>query len=71
MLRERCATLGWELAEGVIAAAQPSGTTTREAYETLRDELLADLTKAMPVELPMGLQPVMSLRYRDCVDLKP
>lgn len=51
MLRERCATLGWELAEGVIAAAQPSGTTTREAYETLRDELLADPTKAMPVEL--------------------
>jgi microcystin degradation protein MlrC len=68
VLRERCATLGWELAEGVIAAAQPSGTTTREAYETLRDELLADLAKAMPVDMVvLGMHGAMVADgYDDC-----
>ena len=39
---------GWELVEGLVAGAQPSGTTTRHAYETLREELLADLRAALP-----------------------
>ncbi|KQT11265.1 M81 family metallopeptidase [Ramlibacter sp. Leaf400] len=42
---------GWDLREGMIAAAQPSGTTTRAAYEELRAELLADLRNAMPVDM--------------------
>ncbi|MBN3807692.1 hypothetical protein G3N97_01105 [Paraburkholderia sp. Ac-20347] len=33
---------GWTLFEGMVAAAVPSGPTTQRAYETLRDELLAD-----------------------------
>ena len=37
---------GWDLREGMIAAAQPSGTTTRAAYEELRAELLADLAES-------------------------
>ena len=68
VLRERCAALGWELAEGVIAAAQPSGTTTRAAYETLREELLADLAKAMPVDMVvLGMHGAMVADgYDDC-----
>ena len=42
---------GWTLVEGMVAAAQPSGITTRAAYETLRDELLADLRAALPVDI--------------------
>lgn len=42
---------GWELAEGMIAAAQPGGITTRAAYEELRAELLADLRAALPVDM--------------------
>lgn len=68
ILRERCAKRGWALSEGMIAAAQPSGITTREAYETLRDELLADLTKAMPVEMVvLGMHGAMVADgYDDC-----
>ena len=42
---------GWQLKEGMIAAAQPSGTTTRAAYEELRAELLGDLRQALPVDM--------------------
>ena len=50
-LRERAAVTGWEVIEGKIAFASPSGMTTRHAYETLRDQLLADLTAALPVDM--------------------
>ncbi|PHY06397.1 MAG: microcystin LR degradation protein MlrC-like protein [Alcaligenaceae bacterium] len=68
VLRERCAELGWELAQGLIAAAQPSGITTRVAYETLRDELLSDLIKAMPVDMViLGMHGAMVAEgYDDC-----
>lgn len=35
---------------GMVAYAQPGGLTTREAYESLRDELLDDLGEALPVD---------------------
>lgn len=59
---------GWTLLEGMVAGAQPSGTTTREAYETLRDELLADLRAAMPVDMVLlGLHGAMVADgYDDC-----
>lgn len=38
-----------EAAFGMTAFAQPGGTTTREAFEKLRDELLGDLRAALPV----------------------
>jgi microcystin degradation protein MlrC len=58
--RQRAKTLGWEVVEGMVAAAQPSGTTTRAAYETLRDELLADLRAALPVDMVvLGLHGAM------------
>ena len=59
---------GWTLLEGVVAAAQPSGTTTRAAYETLRDELLADLKAALPLDMVLlGLHGAMVADgYEDC-----
>ena len=50
-LRERSAETGWEVIEGKLAFAGPSGITVRSAYEQLRDQLLADLQAAMPVDL--------------------
>lgn len=50
-LRERAAEAGWEVIEGKIAFAGPSGITVRKAYEFLRDQLIADLRKAMPVDM--------------------
>ncbi|HEX7442187.1 MAG TPA: M81 family metallopeptidase [Caldimonas sp.] len=66
--RQRSKALGWDLVEGMVAAAQPSGTTTRVAYETLRDELLADLRTALPVDLVvLGLHGAMVADgYDDC-----
>jgi len=66
--RQRAKTLGWDVVEGMVAAAQPSGTTTRFAYETLRDELLADLRAALPVDMVvLGLHGAMVADgYDDC-----
>lgn len=41
---------GHELVVGLGAYAMPGGTTTRAAYETLRDELLEWLQRALPVD---------------------
>ncbi len=66
--RQRGKALGWDLVEGMVAAAQPSGTTTRAAYETLRDELLGDLRAALPVDMVvLGLHGAMVADgYDDC-----
>ena len=66
--REVAAAHGWTLIEGLVAGAQPSGTTTRVAYETLRDELLADLKAALPLDLVLlGLHGAMVADgYDDC-----
>lgn len=66
--RLRGRDLGWELIEGMVAFAQPGGTTTRHAYVTLRDELLADLRRALPVDMVLlGLHGAMVADgYDDC-----
>ena len=66
--RKRGAEKGWDLVEGLVAGAQPSGTTTRQTYETLRDELLEDLRKALPVDMVvLGLHGAMVADgYDDC-----
>lgn len=60
--------LGWDVQAGLIASAQPSGVTTRLAYEALRDELLADLQQSMPVDLVLlSLHGAMVAEgYDDC-----
>jgi len=66
--RQRARERGWQVVEGMVAAAQPSGITTRVAYEALRDELLADLRAAMPVDMVvLGLHGAMVADgYDDC-----
>jgi hypothetical protein len=51
-----------------VASAQPGGTTKRHARETLRDELLADLRSALPVDIALiGLHGAMVAEgYDDC-----
>jgi microcystin degradation protein MlrC len=66
--RKRGGPQGWTLKEGLVAFAQPSGTTTRAAYETLRDQVLADLRAALPVDIVLlGLHGAMVADgYDDC-----
>jgi len=66
--RQRAQSLGLSLAEGLVAAAQPSGRVTRSAYETLRDQVLADLDAAGPVGIVLlGLHGAMAADgYDDC-----
>jgi len=60
--------LGWDLVEGMVAGAQPGGITARAVYEALRDELLADLRAALPVDMVLlGLHGAMVADgYDDC-----
>jgi microcystin degradation protein MlrC len=66
--RLRARERGWQVVEGMVAGAQPSGITPRVAYETLRDELLADLRGALPVDMVvLGLHGAMVADgYLDC-----
>ena len=41
---------GWEISRGLLAYAMPAGVTPTPVYESLRDELIADLKAAMPVD---------------------
>ncbi len=50
LLEKIAAERGWEGTEGLFAFAQPAGPTPQAFYEELRDELLADLEAAMPVD---------------------
>lgn len=38
------------VAEGLAGFATPAGNTTKPAFEALRDEILEDLERAMPVD---------------------
>lgn len=49
--RRRAAADGLTVIEGLAAFAAPAGPTTRHAWETLRDKLLAELRAALPVEV--------------------
>ncbi|KAF1050102.1 M81 family metallopeptidase [Xylophilus sp.] len=66
--RERAPKEGWTVLEGLFANAQPSGLVTRAAYESLRDELLSDLRKSLPVDVVLlGLHGAMVADgYDDC-----
>ena len=41
---------GWDVVESLAAFAVPAGITLRPVYEALRDEILADLRAALPVD---------------------
>lgn len=59
---------GHEVLEGLMAAAQPAGTTVRAVYESLRDALVTDLRNAMPVDvILLNLHGAMVAHgYDDC-----
>lgn len=66
--RQRAQDWGWEVVEGLCAAAFPSGRTVRKVYEDLRDELLSDLRAAGRVDIVLlGLHGAMCADgYDDC-----
>lgn len=51
--RNKSVERGWTVIESLGAFATPAGDTTRATYETLRDEILADLRGALPVDAVM------------------
>ena len=59
---------GWEVVEGLHAWAQPAGITTRTAYESMRDRILADLRAAGRVDaVLLSLHGAMIAEgYDDC-----
>ncbi|MEO8393015.1 MAG: M81 family metallopeptidase [Chloroflexota bacterium] len=64
MSRER----GYEYVESLIAGAEPAGKTLKAVYENFRDEILADLKAALPVDaVLLDLHGAMvAVGYDDC-----
>ena len=58
--RRRAASDGFTLIEGSCFAASPAGTTNRADYEAMRDEILAQLKAALPLDaVLLGLHGAM------------
>ena len=68
VLRRRAAADRIDLVEGTATWAEPGGLLQRAAYEDLRDEILAQLGAALPVEaVVLGLHGAMVAQgYDDC-----
>ncbi|MBM3522842.1 MAG: M81 family metallopeptidase [Alphaproteobacteria bacterium] len=66
--RVRARRDGFTLIEGTAAWAEPAGLVARGAYEGLRDEILGQLSAAMPVDVALfGLHGAMVADgYEDC-----
>ncbi len=66
--RRRAASDGFTLIEGTSAWAEPAGLVSRQAYESLRDEILAQLRAALPLDIALfGLHGAMVADgYDDC-----
>ena len=66
--RKREGNRDWQIAQGLCAFAMPGDRTTRAAYESMRDEMLADLKAALPVDLVvLGIHGAMIAEgYDDC-----
>ena len=66
--RRHAARGGHTLVEGTVTGAAPAGTTSRAAYEGLRDEILGQLAAALPVDVvALGLHGAMVAHgYDDC-----
>ncbi len=67
--RRRAAAEGFTLIEGSCFAASPAGTTNRADYETMRDEILAQLKAALPLDgVLLGLHGAMIAHGYDDVE---
>lgn len=67
--RQRAAKENFTLIEGSCFAASPAGTTNKADYETMRDEILAQLTQALPLDgVLLGLHGAMVAHGYDDVE---
>lgn len=68
VLRKIAAREGITLVEGTATWAEPGGLIQRQTYEKLRDEILAQLSAALPVDaVVLGLHGAMVAQgYDDC-----
>lgn len=67
--RRRAAADGFTLIEGSCFAASPAGVTNKDAYEAMRDEILAQLKAALPVDgVLLGLHGAMVAHGYDDVE---
>jgi microcystin degradation protein MlrC len=67
--RKRAKAEGFTLIEGSCFAASPSGTTNRQDYEFMRDEILAQCKAAMPLDgVLLGLHGAMVAHGYDDVE---
>lgn len=67
--RQRAAKENFTLIEGSCFAASPAGTTNRADYETMRDEILAQLKAALPLDgVLLGLHGAMVAHGYDDVE---
>ena len=66
--RRRAREDGFTLIEGTATWAEPAGIVSRAAYETLRDEILAEVRAALPLDVViLGLHGAMVAHgYDDC-----
>jgi len=66
--RRRAKDNNWHVVEGLCTMAEPAGITVRAAYEELRDEILAQLEAALPVDVvALGMHGAMVAEgYDDC-----
>jgi len=66
--RRRAEAKGWAVVESLCAYAEPGGVTARAVYEAFRDEIVADLRAAMPVDVVLlALHGAMAAEgYDDC-----
>ena len=67
--RRRAAAEGFTLIEGSCFAASPAGIVNRDAYETMRDEILAQVTAGLPLDaVVLGLHGAMVAQDYDDVE---
>jgi len=66
--RRRAARDGFTLIEGTCTFAEPAGLVSRQAFESIRDEILGQLRAALPVDVALfGLHGAMVADgYDDC-----
>ena len=65
--RGRADSLGWQLVEGTATWAEPGGIVSEQTWVRLRDNLLAELKAAMPVDIVLlGLHGAMVAQ--NCLD---
>jgi len=58
--RARAAEFNWQIVEGTASWAEPGGIVNQHTWEFLRDQLLAELRAAMPVDIVLlGLHGAM------------